>query len=51
MYCSSPMVGSKKGDFNMTFSFVDSRQLAASLAGAFVTSLLLVSAAASLPIA
>jgi len=29
----------------MTFSFVDTRQLAASLAGAFVTSLLFVSAA------
>ena len=35
----------------MTFSFVDSRQLAVSLAGAFITSLLFVSAAASLPIA
>jgi len=35
----------------MTFSFLDSRQIAASLAGAFVTSLLFVSAATSLPIA
>jgi hypothetical protein len=35
----------------MTFSFVDSRQLAVSLAGAFVTSLLFVSAATSLPLA
>jgi len=35
----------------MTFSFLESRQLAASLAGAFLTSLLFVSAATSLPIA
>jgi len=35
----------------MTFSFVDSRQLAVSIAGAIVTSLLFISAAASLPIA
>ena len=35
----------------MTFSFVDSRQIAASVAGAFIASLLLVSAATSLPIA
>jgi hypothetical protein len=35
----------------MTFSFLDSRQLAASIAGAFVTSLLFISAATSLPIA
>jgi len=35
----------------MTFSFVDSRHIAASLAGAFITSLLFISAAASLPIA
>ena len=35
----------------MTFSFLDARQLAVSLAGAFVTSLLFISAAGSLPIA
>lgn len=35
----------------MTFSFIDSRQLAVSLAGAFITSLLFISAATSLPIA
>ena len=35
----------------MTFSFLDSRQLVVSLDGAFVTSLLFVSAATSLPIA
>jgi hypothetical protein len=36
----------------MTFSFLDTRQLAVSLAGAFVTSLLFVSAAVGpLPIA
>jgi hypothetical protein len=35
----------------MTFSFIDGRQLAVSLAGAFVTSMLFVSAATSLPIA
>jgi hypothetical protein len=35
----------------MTFSFLDTRQLAVSLAGAFITSLLFVSAATSLPIA
>ena len=35
----------------MTYSFLDSRQLAASLAGALFTSLLFVSAATSLPIA
>lgn len=35
----------------MAFSFLNSRQLAVSLAGAFITSLLFVSAAASLPIA
>ena len=41
----------KKGVFEMTFSFLDSRQLAVSLAGAFITSLLFISAATSLPIA
>jgi hypothetical protein len=35
----------------MTFSFVDTRQLVISLAGAFITSVLFVSAATSLPIA
>jgi hypothetical protein len=35
----------------MTFSFVDARQLAVSLAGACITSLLFISAAGSLPIA
>lgn len=35
----------------MTFSFVDTRQLAASLAGAFITSVLFISAATSVPIA
>ena len=36
----------------MTFSFLDTRQLAVSLAGAFITSLLFVSAAVGpLPIA
>ena len=48
---ASPLGGSKKGVATMTFSFLDSRQLAVSLAGAFVTSLLFVSAATSLPIA
>ena len=47
----SPIGGSQKGANEMTFSFVDSRQLAVSLAGAFITSLLFISAAASLPIA
>ena len=51
MYVASPIGGSKKGVIKMTFSFVDSRQLAVSLAGAFITSLLFVSAATSLPIA
>ena len=41
----------KKGVSEMTFSFLDSRQVAVSLAGAFITSLLFVSAATSLPIA
>jgi hypothetical protein len=45
-----PDQGFKKGRFKMTFSFVDTRQLAASLAGALVASLLFVSAATSLPI-
>ena len=35
----------------MAASFLDTRQLAVSLAGAFVTSMLFISAAASLPIA
>ena len=35
----------------MTFSFLDTRQLAVSLAAALVTSLMFVSAATSLPIA
>jgi hypothetical protein len=35
----------------MTYSFLDTRQLAVSLAGAFVTAMLFVSAATSLPIA
>lgn len=35
----------------MSFSFLDSRQLATSLAGALITSLLLISAATSMPIA
>jgi hypothetical protein len=51
MMIASPIGGSKKGVSKMTFSFVDSRQLAVSLAGAFVTSMLFISAAASLPIA
>ena len=51
MMIASPIGGSKKGVSKMTFSFVDSRQLAVSLAGAFITSLLFVSAATSLPIA
>ena len=51
MMMSSPIGGSKKGVSTMTFSFLDSRQLAVSLAGAFITSLLFVSAATSLPIA
>ena len=45
------MMGSKKGRYQMTFSFLDTRQLAVSLAGAFITSLLFVSAATSLPLA
>ena len=45
------MMGSPKGRYQMTFSFIDSRQLAVSLAGAFITSMLFVSAATSLPIA
>ena len=51
MMIASPMKGSNKGVSKMSFSFVDSRQLAVSLAGAFITSLLFVSAATSLPIA
>ena len=51
MMIASPIGGSKKGVIEMSFSFVDTRQLAVSLAGAFVTSLLFVSAATSLPIA
>ena len=35
----------------MTYSFLDARQLAVSLAGAFVTAMLFVSAATALPIA
>jgi hypothetical protein len=35
----------------MKMTYVDTRQLAVSLAGAFITSLLFVSAATSLPIA
>ena len=35
----------------MTYSFLDTRQLAVSLAGAFVTAMLFVPAATSLPIA
>lgn len=35
----------------MTFPILDSRQIALSVAGAFITSLLFVSAATSLPIA
>jgi len=41
----------EKGSLEMSFSFLDTRQLAVSLAGAFITSLLFVSAATSLPIA
>ena len=41
----------QKGVSKMTFSFLDTRQLAVSLAGAFITSMLFVSAATSLPIA
>jgi len=41
----------KKGLVKMTFSNLDTRQLAVSFAGAFITSLLFVSAATSLPIA
>ena len=51
MSVASPIGGSKKGVAKMTFSFLDTRQLAVSLAGAFITSLLFVSAATSLPIA
>ena len=47
----SPIKGSKKGVFRMTFSFLETRQLATSLAAALITSLLFVSAATSLPIA
>ena len=47
----SPIKGSKKGVNEMTFSFLDTRQLATSLAAALITSLLFVSAATSLPIA
>ena len=47
----SPIRVRKKGVFEMTFSFVDSRQIATSLAAALITSLLFVSAATSLPIA
>ena len=35
----------------MTYSFLDTRQLAVSLAGAFITAMLFVSAATSVPIA
>jgi hypothetical protein len=45
MLIASPIKGSKKGDAKMTYSFLDTRQLAVSLAGAFITSLLFVSAA------
>ena len=48
---ASPIGGSPKGVTTMTFSFLDTRQLAVSLAGAFITSMLFVSAATSLPIA
>ena len=48
---ASPIGGSQKGVSKMTFSFLDSRQLAVSLAGAFITSMLFISAATSLPIA
>ena len=41
----------RKGRLKMTYSFLDTRQLAVSLAGAFVTAMLFVSAATSLPIA
>ena len=51
MMTASPFGGSKKGVFEMTYSFLDGRQLAVSLAGAFITSMLFVSAATSLPIA
>ena len=51
MMIAGPIKGSKKGVSTMSFSFLDSRQLAVSLAGAFITSLLFVSAATSLPIA
>lgn len=52
MIAASPIEGSKKGRYKMTFSFLDTRQLAVSLAGAFITSLLFVSAAVGpLPVA
>ena len=51
MNAASPIGGSKREYLKMTFSFLDSRQLAVSLAGAFVTSMLFISAASSLPIA
>lgn len=51
MSVESPIKGSKKGVIEMTFSFLDTRQLATSLAAALITSLLFVSAATSLPIA
>lgn len=46
-----PNRGLKKGEYEMTSSLLDSRQIAVSLAAAFITSLLFVSAATSLPIA
>ena len=51
MYAVSPIGGSAKGSSKMFFSFIETRQIAVSLAGAFITSLLFVSAATSLPIA
>ena len=48
---ASPSGAYQREYLKMTYSFLDSRQLAASLAGAFITSLLFVSAATSLPIA
>jgi hypothetical protein len=49
--CCEPNLGFEKGRIKMTFSFVDTRQLAVSLAAALFTSLVFVSAATSLPIA
>lgn len=51
---TSPMIGSvktEKGIFQMFANFASARQTATVFAGAFISALLLVSAATSLPIA